>query len=218
MKEHERWLEGIERLGAGELQDAQRFLADLDPKTLAAEQCLQLAERLESLQRLELAAVLLEAALQAHGRVPGLWLGLARLRQALGEPEAAMRAAEEAVRLEGESLELWLFLAEIQTEAGRANLAPQSLRMALSLDEADWRPWFALGRLEEAQEQSRIAIAHYRHAVRLEPPAAEPYLALARLLGRRLGGDDGEEIEGLKAAAASCGLSQTQIEAYLARE
>jgi len=218
MTEAERWLEGIERLGTGHLRDAEAFLSDLDPRTLSPLQCLQLAERLESLQRLELAAVLLEGALQAHHQVPGLWLGLARLRQALGDPEAAMRAVEEAVRLEGESPELWLYLAELQTEAGRGNLAPQSLRLALALDESDWRPWFALGQLEEVQEHSRVATAHYRHAVRLEPPSAEPYLALARLLGQRLGGDDGEEIETLKAAAASRGLSSAQIDAYLARK
>ena len=88
----------------------------------------------------------------------------------------------------------------------------------LALDESDWRPWFALGRLEEAQDQRRIAIANYRHSVRLNPPAAEPYLALARLLMRRLGGDDDEEIKALTERAKDRGLSEEQVEAYLARD
>ena len=51
MTDHERWLEGIDRLGTGNVQDAADFLADLDPESLSPEQYLQLAERLESLQR-----------------------------------------------------------------------------------------------------------------------------------------------------------------------
>ncbi|HSA20905.1 MAG TPA: tetratricopeptide repeat protein, partial [Myxococcota bacterium] len=191
---------------------AEQALAD-DPGLSA---CWSL---LVELQRERLAPAELRELLLRWARSPGagerradLWLEIAELARAAGEPRAHLEALRGAVEAAPERLEAWRRLAAALAEQGPVDAWAQALQRCFELEPQPVERAelaFQLGRLvEERRADAAGAAEHYARCLDLDPEHPGALLALARH-HLRLGGD--EEAERLLVRLASQGEPRAEV-------